>query len=65
MNLIENEVRACKKRTMKIFHTPDRAFVLPGRSMLCKIHSEREVVKEFARNLSEKEVSVMDITEKI
>ena len=33
--------------------------------MLCKIQSEREVVKAFARNLSEKEVSVMDITEKI
>ena len=50
---------------MKIFRRSDRAFVLPGRSMLCKIHSEREVVKAFARNLSENEVSVVDITEKI
>ena len=33
--------------------------------MLCKIQSEREVVKAFAQHLSENEVSVMDITEKI
>ena len=54
-----------EKRENEIFHRPYRAFVLPGRSMLWKIQSEREVLKAFERNLSDDEVSVMDITGKI
>ena len=33
--------------------------------MLCKIQSEREVLKTFEGNLSENEVNAMDITGKI
>ena len=61
-NVIENEVRAWKGRTVKTFHRPYRAFSMQTRSKLCNIRSKREVLKAFERNLSENEVSVIDIT---
>ena len=64
-NVIENEVRACKGRTVKTCHRPYRAFSMQTRSKLCKILSKIEVLKVFERNLSENEVSVIDITRRI
>ena len=64
--MIEVEVKAWNERTVKTFHRPYRAFSMAARSILCKIQSEREVLKErFDLNLSENEVSAMDITMRI
>ena len=64
--MIEDKVKAWNERTVKTFHRPYRACSMATRSILCKIQSEREVLKErFDWNLSENEVSSMDITGRI